>query len=39
MRRRSLLLAFGFLLPLLVGRALACGDLVEGAPLRFNPWE
>src|ERR1035441_3311291 len=28
---------FGFLFPLLVGRALACGDLVEGAPLRFHP--
>ena len=27
----------GFLFALPVGRALACGDLVEGAPLRFHP--
>ena len=35
--RRNLLLPFGFRLALLVGRVLACGDLVEGAPLRLHP--
>ena len=37
MRDRSFLLLLGFILPLLVGRALACRDLVERAPLRFHP--
>ena len=34
---RSRLLVFGFLLALLVRRALARGDLVEGAPFRYHP--
>ena len=39
-KRRSLLLPLGFLFALLVGRALTCGDLVEGAPLRLQrTWE
>ena len=28
---------FGFLTALLVGCVLACGDFVEGAPIRFHP--
>src|ERR1017187_3995686 len=35
--RRSLLPPFRVILPLLVGRILAGGNLVEGAPLRFHP--
>ena len=34
---RSLQLPFGFLLAFLVGRALACRDFVERAPLGFHP--
>src|ERR1039457_1672816 len=34
---RSRLLPFGFLFALFVGRALPCGDLVEGAPLCLHP--
>jgi CHC2 zinc finger len=34
---RVILVARRFLPAPLVGRALACGDLVEGAPLRFHP--
>ena len=34
--RRNLLQLLCFLLALLVGGALACGDLVEGAPLRLH---
>ncbi|HEX7425198.1 MAG TPA: hypothetical protein VF311_15120 [Terriglobales bacterium] len=33
----SLLFSLGFLFALFIGRALACGDLVEGAPFRFHP--
>ena len=32
-----MLLPLGFDLALLVGRALACSDLVESAPLRLHP--
>ena len=35
--RRRRLLPFGFRLALLIGRVLARGDLVEGAPFRFHP--
>jgi hypothetical protein len=34
---RSLPLPFDLLFALLVGSTLACGDFVEGAPLRFHP--
>jgi len=34
---RSPLLPFDFLLALLVGCALPCGDFVQGAPLRSHP--
>jgi len=35
--KRRLLLPLGFVLALLVGWALACGDLAECAPRRFHP--
>jgi hypothetical protein len=34
---RRLLPEFGVRLPLLIGRALPSGDLVEGPPFRFHP--
>ena len=36
--RRGLPLPLYFRLALLAGRTLACGDLVEGTPLRFHPY-